>query len=221
MDILGALATGLGALCTFWLTNVYVADRKRWIDGTSLAAALAGELTSYLPAFQILRDELVAIELLANNATAEAQRQGLEQADPASPQPIIHLPAQLFRPPPDLPKDRIYEANINQLGLLGPEVVSMICLVYGNLLGFRTGYWLVMKHGADMASFEVGVRVHSARDALDRARDAGVPLARLLHERARQPYPLGPTAVWQLIRGRSARPAPATVEAERPGARLG
>jgi hypothetical protein len=88
----------------------------------------------------------------------------------------------------DRPKDVFYEANAAKLGLLGADLVREVVYVYGNLGGFRTGFGMLMAHGADMGDEEFLGRVRATRDAFDRAQKRGEPLLEALNTKATEAF---------------------------------
>ncbi len=82
----------------------------------------------------------------------------------------------LFLRPFERPRDRVFEASISSLGLLGAALVEDVAYVYGNIAAFRLAFELVTTHHSTLASHEIVVHCSAAMDALDRAVSRGESL---------------------------------------------
>lgn len=163
-DLLSAslgLLAGLGAAS---IGGLVADDYKRFRNGSGLAGALAGELSSYAPVWPTLFAELDCWELIG-------------QSDQQATFP--------FRPF-DPPKDKIYEARIADLGLLSPDLVEDIVFTYGNFIGARLALAILAEHGRDMEQAEFVGRVKACRAALQRGVDRAPALITRLRARAAQ-----------------------------------
>ena len=154
-------AVGLG------IANSFVAERyKRFHDGSSLAAGLAGELASHAAAIPLLRVSFA--NMLA------AVRAGA--ADKLT-----------FRPF-ERPRDPFYEAGVGQLGLLGLELVEHVVFVYSNMGAMRSTLVTISAEGASMDADELERRILAAVATLEAAIKRGELLMPLLRARAREPF---------------------------------
>lgn len=162
LTIWGAIAAGAGALALKYVSDFLAGDFKRWRDGSALAAALAGELSSYEPAWPKLRQLIGSIK-----ATADAERTD-----------------ELAFRPMDTPKDRVFDAVVANLGLLEAPRVRALVYVYGNLGAARLSFVMIMQHGPTMTAKEISLRSQASLDALERTMAVGIPLIADLEERA-------------------------------------
>jgi hypothetical protein len=157
-----ALLTASITLVGFFVVNFIAEDFRRFRNGSSVAAGLAGELASYKEA-QALLDGMITSMI---NAVKEGVRE--------------HVPFRSIDPP----KDRIFDANVANLGLLGPELVEQIAFVYGQIYGFRVSFALVHSEHKEMSDAELTARLTASQIAVNRASERGNALVEQLKERA-------------------------------------
>ncbi|PNG57743.1 hypothetical protein WDL1CHR_00892 [Variovorax sp. WDL1] len=86
--------------------------------------------------------------------------------------------------PIDRPTDPIFEEMVAKLGLLGPELVEQIALVYGQIRGYRVSLEILSKQHADMNDHEFSSRAQGAQLLLTMAVKNGAPLIDNLRQRA-------------------------------------
>ena len=153
--IIGLIATIIAAIIGGLLNETY----KRHLDAVATAAALAGELASYRPAFAMFD---ASVSVLTNQALAGE----------------LHIPEQA----PAV--DTAYNAYVDKIGLLGPELAESVADVYGRIRGFRAALYPVTKRDRqpnpeyDAASLRVAHMFAKQADA------AGAKLVASLRERA-------------------------------------
>jgi len=157
-----AVLTACVTLFGFIVVNFIAEDFKRFRNGSTVAAGLAGELGSYADP----QARLVTVISKMQQAIAAGNRKQL-----------------VFRSI-ETPKDRIFEANVANLGLLGPELVLDIAFVYGQINGFRVAYGLVSKDHKDMVDEELNLRLGTCLDLLKAVLPRGESLVDKLKHRA-------------------------------------
>lgn len=136
---------------------------KRHLDAASAAAALAGELASYLSAFKSFD---VSLNVLVSQAEAG----------------VLRIPEQ------GQMMDTAYDAYVDKIGLLGPRLAEDVAAVYGAIRGFRAALSPVTKpdRRADAAYDVASLRV--AHMFAQGARAKAVSLVELLRLRARSSF---------------------------------
>jgi hypothetical protein len=116
-----AIITAGATLVGFIVVNFIAEDFKRFRSGSSVAAGLAGELSRYVEPQQSLVTAInVMIRLIDQGQQKDMPLRGI---DPT--------------------KDRIFDANVANLGLLGPELVEKVAYVYGQINGFRVSFGIL------------------------------------------------------------------------------
>jgi hypothetical protein len=160
-----------GALAAVFLTQFLAENYRRFKDGSALAAGLCGELRSYEAAPEKLRQRLQG--WIALSAEIE--------------------PSQLVFRNFERPKDAFFDESVGKLGLLGPDLVQRVVLVYSNLRAFRLALELLSSEYKSMESQEFSMRCSLALDALNRADAEGRALVPLLLKRSKRfffwPFP--------------------------------
>ena len=160
--ILGAAVTLLGAYLTNFLADAY----KRFYEGSSIAAGLAGELSSYIEPVGMLRQALPRfIDMIDNNIRSQ-------------------MTLRAF----DMPKDPFFDSIVGKLGLLGPELVEEVAYVYGAIRGFRAGMHVMGRDHAAMSDAELRGRLEVTLMFLNRATERGEKLLPALKLRARKNF---------------------------------
>lgn len=111
--VISALSSGFVALVVAGLSNFGAESYKRHRDKRALAAALAGELTTYLDAFA------------ATNRVWEPLR-------------LRALAGERLRVPKSpRPKSPVFESVVASLGALGPALAEDVTYVYATVEAFR------------------------------------------------------------------------------------
>lgn len=164
--LLAAVIGGLVALTVALLTQFVAEAYKRHRDGNAVAAAIAGELSSYAPAWPLLKVQA--------DAWIDAIRAGRR--------------GELIFRPFERPTDLIIGEMVSKLGLLGVEQIEKIALVYGNIRAFRNVLEVILRDHSGMTDEELVSRCQACIAALDRARREGLPLVLELRARARKPF---------------------------------
>lgn len=142
-----ALIAGSGALVIAYVNSFVAESYRRFRDGSTLAASLAGELGAYAPAWPILTELLDSI---------------IATIDAGERKSIVLRP---FERPVDL----IFEDAVGKLGLLGAQLVEDVVFVYSNIRAFRVAFELICRDAEEMADAELRRRCLVCREALDRA----------------------------------------------------
>jgi hypothetical protein len=174
-DIGSALVGAAAALTSSYVANFWAEEYRRFRDGSTLAAALAGELASHGEAvpklFQIIDSSIEMIK--------------------AGNRPILRSMIDL--------KDHVFEDGIGKLGLLGPALAENVVFAYHNIRAFRLAFKIIADF-PDMPLPEFQVRYAGCRAALERAQQRGQPAVAALRQRAEEPF-RGWTRLWNLVRG--------------------
>jgi hypothetical protein len=137
--LLGFVGTATGSFLAVFASESY----KRFRDAKALGAGLTGELASYREAWPMLQRTLADIE----NAAGSGNR--------------VHFPRI------EKPLDRFYEANVEKLGLLGPDAAEMVAYVYNNINSFRVTMELLGRE--ETTAQQQAILARSAGDAIKRA----------------------------------------------------
>lgn len=158
--LLAAIVAASAALVVAYLNSIVAEQFRRRRDRKALAAALAGELSSYQPALPMLRDVL---------------QKTIEAVDTHNRENVIFRPFEK-------PKDFVFETAVEKIGLLGPKLVEDTIYVYGNMNGFRVAFGLISVHYKEMSDIELRARSLSCLQALERAEERGIPLVSALKQ---------------------------------------
>lgn len=164
--VLAALIAMAGAIAVGYATQFIAEDYRRFRDGSSLAAGLAGELNSYAPALPILQEMI--------QGWVTEVRGGRRDLIP-------------FRPI-DRPTDAFFDEVVGKIGLLGAATVEDVVFVYSNLRAFRMVMEMIATANSSMVDDELVQRCERCLAALQRASDRGVPLIAALKARAEQTF---------------------------------
>jgi hypothetical protein len=163
-DVLMGAFFGLsGTLIVAFLANFCAEDYRRHRDSVALAAALAGELASYADAWPILRSSLEAM---------------LGQARSGD---------RIFLPKMSKPTDRVFEANVGKIGLVGPDLAEDLAYTYNQVNAFREMFYTIMGE-VDLTVEQQALRVNACIMTLDRAMERGESLPRRLKTFAKKRY---------------------------------
>lgn len=184
-SFLAALLALCGVIIAGYLSNFVAEDYKRFRDGSSLAAALSGELRSYQEGAEMLGP------MLSNLIAA-----------------IMKLPADQRLPVPkfDIPPDPVFDSSVKQLGLLGPELAGDVAYVYQQLRAFRQGFSLYTTNNAEWTNERAAGQLDMCQVTNGRAMLRGIPLIKALIARANEQYEmphLGTLLKWRGARSRS------------------
>ena len=170
-----ALLAGAVALAVAFINTFLSESYKRFRDGTTLAASLAGELAAYEEAWPILSEMLNSIV-----SATETGKPNLEQLRPI-----------------ERPRDVVYEKSIEKLGLLGASAAENVVYVYSNINAFRIAFEIIARDHVSMSKEELKVRCLACRNALDRAAARGKVLIGSLRDRASAKFsPESPWSHW-------------------------
>ncbi|HJR12553.1 MAG TPA: hypothetical protein VJ833_01485, partial [Rhodanobacteraceae bacterium] len=156
-----AASAAFTALMVFWLTHFVGEDYRRWRDGKALAAALAGEVESFVFAMKLA------------GKTAKALLEQLEKGEPLPPRHI-----------PEAPQS-VYAANLQRLGLLGASIGRDLPFAYHMVYAYRvsmTAFFEASRIGEQKGALLV------AQQMIANANDALPPLLVKLQTRARQAW---------------------------------
>ena len=163
---MGSFVAALIALAGIYIVNFVAEDYRRFHDGSSLAAGLAGELSSYMQAYGTLSP------LLEDLARRHKNGERMLMLDMG------------------VPPDPFYESNVAKLGLLGPEFAENATFVYQNLRAFRSLFSLTCRKHLEMDTSHIAVALESCNAALGRSQTRGIALVADLKARALDDYPV-------------------------------
>lgn len=161
-----AFIAASAAIFIAYLTQFTAEQYRRFRDGSSIAAGIAGELSSYKEAPALIRDQFAKIR--------DAVRAGCRSSVWIRP---IPKPTDLYLP-------RI----VDKIGILGPELCEQIVFVYANLEAFRAVQQIIMNDFSEMNDEELLLRIDAAEAALSRAHEVGSKLIPLLHARTTKKF---------------------------------
>jgi hypothetical protein len=142
------------------LTHFVSVDFKRFRDGTSLAAALTGELSAHASAIPALRSGIERRMAALGDGRRIVYREVAPVGDP------------------------VFENAVPHLGLLNHELVEDIVYAYQQIRAFRSFNELLQKQGADMSPEEQRAYLAASLAAIERADTRGTALITRLRERA-------------------------------------
>lgn len=160
---MSALIAACVALIVAYTVNFVAEDFRRFRDGATVAAALAGELSSHALALPQIRVNL--------NRWIELARKEMRVSD------------RLF----DFPTDPVFDAYIDKLGLLDSQMVEDIVFVYQQIRFFRVGFRIILEH-QEMPFDELIARCSVLLQTVDRANGRGELLLLNLKSRATERY---------------------------------
>ncbi len=164
--LVAALVAGFVAITVAWLTQFVAEAYKRHRDGSAVAAAIAGEMASYVPAWpQLMATFEVWIKLLQKG-----------QRDQISLRPFKR------------PEDMVIDEMVPKLGLLTTKQVEDVVSAYSNIRAFRDALMAVTTEHQSMSDAELNTRILAMISSLDRARVAGERVLPELHKRAEAPF---------------------------------
>jgi hypothetical protein len=170
-----ALIAGFVTLVVAFINTFVSESYKRFRDGTTVAASLAGELAAYEEAWPLISDFLSSIV-----SATELEKPSLEALRPI-----------------ERPKDVVYEKSIDKLGLLGAQTAEGVVYVYSNINAFRISFEIISRDHASMSKDELKSRCVACKAALDRATTRGEVLLGALRARASAKFsPEWPWAHW-------------------------
>ena len=173
--VLVALIAGVVALSVAYINSFLAESYRRFRDGSTLAASLAGELASYEPAWPILSNALSFLLTSLDTGTRK------------------HT---MFRPFAQ-PRDLVFEDSVAKLGLLGTEIAENIVFVYSNIRAFRAALEVIMRDEKEMSDHELRARCVACQEALQRAGNRGEQLLVQLRARSTARFvPEWPWAAW-------------------------
>ena len=112
---LSALIAASVALIAVYCTQFLAESYRRFMDGSSLAAGIAGELSSHKEAIPHIRLTLRTVQEITEIGRQE------------------EIMLRSF----DKPVDRYFDQVVGKVGALGPHLAERIIYVYSNLHAFR------------------------------------------------------------------------------------
>jgi len=140
---IGTAMIGAAALLTVAYVNSFVAEGyRRFLDGTTLAAALAGELKSHFTAITLL------------NQIFDTLRDSVKHGKPLS---IRRIP---------IPTDPIFDAAATKIGLLGTVLAHDTVYIYEQLRAFRMAMDIISELHREMDQAELETRLSYCQEVL-------------------------------------------------------
>lgn len=157
--LLAAVIGASAALIVVFINTFAIENYRRFQSRKALAGALAGELSSYSDAFELLEKNIrILIE--------KAKTVGL-------------IEFNAF----DKPSDKVFESCVKDIGLLGSRLAEDVAYVYNNLNAFRIAFDSASKSD-DVNYQELSLRY--ALGSLERIKNKDLPTR--LHEEASKSY---------------------------------
>ena len=151
-------------------------DYRRFRDSQGVAAAIAGELSSYVEGGKVLLNMFGIMK--------QQIKDGLTIS---------------FKPF-DPPKDVLYQALAERIGLLGPAQAKDTAYVYQRINGFRVGYMMLTREHTSLSPDAVIASLTMCEDMIKAAHLRAEPLITALEERAGEIYTLPRLPRWQTSR---------------------
>ena len=161
-----AVLTLIAAIVAAFTGSLVTEHHRRFREAQGIASAIAGELTGYQEASDILLQNF-------------AQMKGLVESGKK-------LPFKPFDPPQDV----LYGALAEKIGLLGPVLARDVAYVYQRLYGFRMGFMILTRDHASMTSSDVLVNLAMCEESMKAAQLRGKPLIDALTAFANEDYTL-------------------------------
>jgi hypothetical protein len=163
-DLNAALLAFVGVLVGGYFNNFLAEDYRRFRDSQAIAGALAGELESHAEAIPLLKNILTALHGRAQTGAELSMR---ETPEPGSP---------------------VFEANVEKIGMLGPDLAKGVAFVYENIRAFRNVMLMLAKHHKEELPEWRTTLIANAYDRIKSAEDRGIPLVENLKRHAAAPY---------------------------------
>ncbi|HZT34863.1 MAG TPA: hypothetical protein VFA15_03010 [Nitrososphaera sp.] len=161
-----AILALIAAIVAAFIGSLVTEHHRRFREAQSIASAIAGELTGYQEASDILIQNFSQMKSLVQSGAK--------------------LPFKPFDPP----KDVLYGALADKIGLLGPVLARDVAYVYQRLYGFRVGFMILTRDHESMASSDVLVNLAMCEDAIKAAQSRGKSLIEALTAFANEDYTL-------------------------------
>jgi hypothetical protein len=177
LALITALLAFVAVLAGGYVNNFLAEDFRRFRDSQALAGAFAGELESHGTALPYLRPSLDSMLALVRED---------------KPLALHEIPT---------PTSPVFEANVQRVGLLGPDIARELVAVYEQITGFRAGFVMLSKHHKEMNKEWREAMVIQCITRIDTATARGVGLLAQLNERARADY----EPQWPIFKKRSTR----------------
>lgn len=176
-DLNAALIAFAGVLAGGYFNNFMGEDFRRFCDSQALAGALAGELESHASDIPRIKGGL---ETIRKAVEAGMQLRMNEWPQPDSP---------------------VFKANVEKIGLLGPELAKDTAFVYEQMRAFRAALHTLSKHHTDRDQDWLVAMITSCNTCITNAEDKGVPLVERLKGHAAASYLKRPSTIKQCAIG--------------------
>lgn len=161
-----AILTLVAAIAAAFIGSLVTEHYRRFREAQSIASAIAGELTGYQEASDLLLQNFAQMKAIVANDK--------------------RLPFKPFDPP----KDVLYEALAEKIGLLGPPLARDVAYVYQRLYGFRVGFMILTRDHTLMSPSDVFVNLTMCEEAIKAAQSRGKSLIDALTTFASEDYTL-------------------------------
>jgi hypothetical protein len=156
----------IGTIIAAFFGSLIAEDYRRFRDGQGIAAAIGGEISGYVEGGELIQQNLAQLKVLANSGH--------------------QLPFTRFDPP----KDVLYEALADRLGLLGPDLARDAAYVYQRIYGFRVGYMILTRDHEKLSQEAIVHTLTACENALLAVKQRAQPLLVALAKRASEDYKL-------------------------------
>lgn len=173
-DLNAALIAFAGVLVGGYFNNFLAEDFRRFRDSQALAGALAGELESHAEAIPNIKDNLTKLHAIAEKGEELAMQ---EWPQPGSP---------------------VFEANVEKIGLLHPDLAKNVAYVYEQIRAFRLSLHLLSKHHKENNANWRSTIIRNAKACMERAENRGKPLVESLKKHAAASYWARPATIKQI-----------------------
>ncbi|MEZ0191021.1 hypothetical protein AB9X41_17515 [Ralstonia solanacearum] len=176
-ELNAALIAFAGVLVGGYFNNFLAEDFRRFRDSQAIAGALAGELESHGEAIPYIKAGLQKIQ--------EAVKAGNGISMPEWP----------------VPNSPVFEANVEKVGLLQPDLAKGVAYVYEQVRAFRSALHQLSKHheGRD-ADWQISA-INGCLFAITNAEKKGALLIESLKRHAAASYWKRPATIKQCVIG--------------------
>jgi len=176
---IGTAMIGAAALLAVAYLNSFVAEiYRRFLDSTTLAAALAGELKSHFSAFPVLNGMFDTLLVTAKAGSAI---------------PLRRIPT---------PTDPIFDAAATKIGLLGTTLARDTVYIYEQLRAFRIAMDIIAEFHQEMESAELEHRLTHCKNIIGNSTEKIEQLIGNLEEFAQRKFVKVPQGWVSFIDGR-------------------
>jgi hypothetical protein len=154
----------IAVIISAFFGSLIAEDYRRFRDSQGIAAAIAGELTSYVEGGEVMLRMLAIMKQQTANGVVIAFKS--------------------FDPPTDV----LYSALAGKIGLLGAAMARDTAYVYQRINGFRVGYMVLTREHSSLTPDAVICSLASCEEMIKEANLRAEPLLKALGKRANEGY---------------------------------